>query len=308
MNNYLTQLKVKGSLKALDCTGKIRYPHIYTNSSQFQVTKGSSCLQVYYVTIPGDSHDEGDDHAQDQIHNEEKKYANIIAAHAFCKRCGVHVFRAPDSKSDDLQINANCLDSSIKIGRETENLINNLKVTFYDSRTKLGAGKGISNQWQTKDEIKDSQAKDYGLLSSSLARARNEDLPSKAASQKYLGFTSPSASQTGTESTAMISNSSQSFNMESQRIDPESLSMDSSSNSSSGALYNAGFGINSWAVGSSLRASSGNLTIDHETPTTTRTKPIDGINTETSIHAPILQHQLKYYMKRHLSPKGNKDR
>lgn len=36
----------------------------------------------------------------------------MVAGHTFCSRCGVHILRAPDSYSDHVEINTDCLDDN----------------------------------------------------------------------------------------------------------------------------------------------------------------------------------------------------
>ena len=45
------KLKLKGNIKALDCTGKIRFPHIITSASELLLTQGSSFLHMYYIDL-----------------------------------------------------------------------------------------------------------------------------------------------------------------------------------------------------------------------------------------------------------------
>lgn len=202
-------------------------------------------------------------------HLPTKKTPTIIAAHTFCNQCGVHIFRAPDSRKNTLEVNANCLDSTKK-GKSN---LDNLKISFYESETKLGSGKAIIDQWN--DNIQ------------------------QPPSQKYFATTTLLA--TGTESTAVVSNSSQSLSSEPNRADQESVSMDSASQDSGGMVYNSGYGISAWAVGSSLRSSP----VKIEAPITSseaKNRSVSTPSKESTIHEPMLQHQLKYYMKRHLSP------
>lgn len=71
--------------------GKIQFPHHSTAASNFKLVSGAQYLSVYYVSIPKD--------------NQE-----LVAAHTFCSRCGVHILRAPDPQSNDIEINIDCLD------------------------------------------------------------------------------------------------------------------------------------------------------------------------------------------------------
>ena len=64
------------ALEAFDCKSKIRYPHLTSNAQTFNVVRGTRFLKIYYVTLA-------------------KTEMKSTAAHGFCSRCGVHIFRAP---------------------------------------------------------------------------------------------------------------------------------------------------------------------------------------------------------------------
>uniref|UniRef100_A0A7S3Q6J0 CENP-V/GFA domain-containing protein n=1 Tax=Chaetoceros debilis TaxID=122233 RepID=A0A7S3Q6J0_9STRA len=93
-------LKAPKHITAQDCHGKIRYPHHITHAQNFQLVSGTEYLSVYYVNLSQEEHGR-----YDAQHD-----GNLIAAHTFCSRCGVHILRAPNSHSDELEINTNCLD------------------------------------------------------------------------------------------------------------------------------------------------------------------------------------------------------
>lgn len=80
----------KQDLIAYDSPGKIRYAYIPTSATEFQLTKGTEQLSIYYLMQPPES---------------------TMAAYAFCKQCGVHILHAPNKKLNKLQVNAHCLDS-----------------------------------------------------------------------------------------------------------------------------------------------------------------------------------------------------
>jgi hypothetical protein len=70
----------------------LNFPHHATAASNFKLLSGAQYLSVYYVSIPKD--------------NQE-----LVAGHTFCSRCGVHILKAPDPHSDYIQINTDCLDN-----------------------------------------------------------------------------------------------------------------------------------------------------------------------------------------------------
>ena len=50
----------------------------------------------------------------DDIHNNHTQQQSA-GAHGFCSNCGVHILRAPSRSSEDLEINANCLEDGGKV-------------------------------------------------------------------------------------------------------------------------------------------------------------------------------------------------
>jgi len=121
-NSIRFRLRAPSHLSAKDCQGKIRYPHIYTTASNFQLTSGTESLSVYYVRLPShkttnpkppsnninaSSSSSSTSSSSDDDESTEK---GNIAAHTFCNRCGVHILRAPDPKSNELEVNTDCLD------------------------------------------------------------------------------------------------------------------------------------------------------------------------------------------------------
>lgn len=119
--------------------GKIQYPHLQTVADNFNLTEGTEFLQIYYITLPS---------SKSELDQPKVKLRDITAAHAFCKRCGVHILRAPDSSSDVLEINSNCLD-----GDETWERMRRLKVEIGGSS--LGSGVPIEGQWDGEGAVHD---------------------------------------------------------------------------------------------------------------------------------------------------------
>ncbi len=109
--------------------GRIRYPHYNTTEDQFQLhPESNEYMSIYYTK---------------RIHPK-----NTIAAHAFCQRCGVHILRAPDSNSFQLQINVNCLSlhpSNIKIIPYTTTSTN--ETSREEEIVDLDAGIALEQQW-----------------------------------------------------------------------------------------------------------------------------------------------------------------
>jgi len=78
-------LRAPYHLTSFDCKSKIRYPHIPATSKTFNLVRGTTFLQIYYVTLT-------------------KSPAQDKAAHGFCSRCGVHIFRAPSPTVDVIEV------------------------------------------------------------------------------------------------------------------------------------------------------------------------------------------------------------
>ncbi len=62
---------------------------------------------MYYVNLDDNNNHS---HSHTPINQNSNHHNSVIAAHTFCSRCGVHILRAPNSHSDMLEINTNCLD------------------------------------------------------------------------------------------------------------------------------------------------------------------------------------------------------
>lgn len=89
---FKPQLRAPSTVKAVANKGKLHFPHHTTAASNFKLSSGAQYLSVYYVSIPKD--------------NQE-----LVAGHTFCSRCGVHILRAPDPNSEYIEINTDCLDN-----------------------------------------------------------------------------------------------------------------------------------------------------------------------------------------------------
>ena len=86
---------------------------------QFQLLRGEDDMKFYYVddktdssiagsTIASNEPDYNFEHDDDQYNNRTQQQS--AGAHGFCGNCGVHILRAPSRSSEDLEINANCLE------------------------------------------------------------------------------------------------------------------------------------------------------------------------------------------------------
>lgn len=114
------QLRGPQNLRTIDSPGKIRYPHIPTTAVQFHLLRGETDMKFYYVddktdtsiagsTIASEEPDYNFENDNDQHNNRTQQQS--AGAHGFCGNCGVHILRAPSRSSEDLEINANCLEA-----------------------------------------------------------------------------------------------------------------------------------------------------------------------------------------------------
>ncbi|KAM3574954.1 hypothetical protein VYU27_003081 [Nannochloropsis oceanica] len=98
------RLLAPAELKALDCPGRVRYPHVFVPVSSFQPLADLRLLTLFSARGGGLA-----------SHN--------VVVHAFCTSCGVPVFRASDGAIDTLVVNIECLrGESVK----------SLEVTYYE--------------------------------------------------------------------------------------------------------------------------------------------------------------------------------
>mmetsp|Transcript_29921 Transcript_29921/g.45901 ORF Transcript_29921/g.45901 Transcript_29921/m.45901 type:complete len:410 (-) Transcript_29921:49-1278(-) len=86
------ELMAPKNFEASSPRGKIRYPRYRTAATNFRFSMGTEYVQMYY-DAPENS---------------------LVAAHAFCTKCGVHILHAPDRSANLLDINVDCLDRESK--------------------------------------------------------------------------------------------------------------------------------------------------------------------------------------------------
>lgn len=104
--------------------GKLKFPRVKTIARHFQLIEGTQHMKMYYLSI------------------EKEEHGNVLCAHSFCERCGVHILRAPNSKSDQLEVNALCLD----------NKDNNIVIVTSKDKPEP-AGIPIPTQWDNSDSF-----------------------------------------------------------------------------------------------------------------------------------------------------------
>ena len=96
------RLLAPADIKALDCPGRVRYPHVFVPAGAFQPLADLRLLTLYSARAALAAH---------------------VVVHAFCTACGVPVFRASDGAIDTLVVNIECLRGD---------KIRTLEVTYYE--------------------------------------------------------------------------------------------------------------------------------------------------------------------------------
>lgn len=96
------RLLAPADLKALDCPGPVRYPHVFVPASAFQPLQDLRLLTLYTARGLLGGH---------------------VVVHAFCTACGVPIFRASDGAIDTLVVNVECLHGAS---------IRSVEVTYYE--------------------------------------------------------------------------------------------------------------------------------------------------------------------------------
>jgi len=295
--NDLVQLKAPKTVLAKDCNGKIRYPHCMTSADNFQLMSGTKYLSVYYVNLA-------------ETHN-----GPVVAAHTFCSRCGVHILRAPNSNTDKLEVNTNCL--------EDRNNVKEVKVEDDFNDMSLGRGKALESRLRRQPAtpnhglhvVKDDDSS-WMEDDEFLRTIEKRQIPSKIYKSDTPGTSETTAASSfllpADSEEASYSDVSSLHSARSRRSFRSSRSKYSQSNA---PHYNRGGGMNNlnadttsisgWAVGSSLRSDSMK---NHRNSR----RMDDGISlpsmpyrdeiTQESRNLPssaVFKDKLKHYMKKH---------
>jgi len=261
--------------------GKMRFPNCSTTANDFKFTNGTEFLSVYYVKIPIQKCSTRVDAIQALI---EKQ----VAAHTFCSRCGVHILRAPDNRSNALEINTNCLDD---FHDDKGDRIDGLKLTVsfdvdIDERG-VGSGLAVKNQW-SKDEIDEDEV---DTLYDDDSLATNKSLTTNKSS-KYRPDTPRSQDTTITAGDTLFSSSS------SVRT-----------SHTTGILYDDD--TSRASVLQTMKNSDTFGSMPPETPTistprSTVSSPVivpgGEFTTSNGTHSLVMREQLKYYMEKHITP------
>lgn len=196
-------------------------------------------------------------------------------AHAFCERCGCHILFAPSRSSSRLLINVNCIDEGIR------------KIKVVDTKSSLATGTPLERQWDDQLTTISEVAHDAHMqIQHSHNQFRNMDSLSTEGSTDWklydeLDKLEPTAwksyyptSRTPTTISSFTGQASDTQSLPAIRI-PH------------GASDTA-----------SIMTESDVFSVTHSE---------FGLGVNTSKPLPILRDQMKYYMKKHVSPNAKKD-
>jgi len=277
-------LKAPCYIEARDCEGKIRYPHFLTKSENFQLSSGSSHLSVYYVNLDSDE-------PTSKLMPPQKEKTKM-AAHAFCNRCGVHILRAPDSKSDIVEVNVSCLDALSNFNEDKRSKRNvKMKLSFSQGNQCMGSGKADLIQFQKLNEECDSEDESNRKDQFSNNERHHVSMQSKQL-EKSVENTALNLSSTHT-SEDLVSNTS------------ESNFSSTSSNSGSSVTIDTDVIEQTLTSQDSIGDNTSLLSLS-SAPLPIKPLHIDKLprSKSLSLSAPgkaVMRDQLKHYMERHVS-------
>lgn len=297
------------SLMARDSPGKIRYPHVQCKASQFEfVSDSENKIQIYHVTLGN---------------------TNINAAHAFCPVCGVPIFRAPNAQDNMLEVNMNCMNyytyyetsSSATPTKQKEGGFPVVySVAYYESPTQLSAGYSntAKNQLRQKQHNKDNDSDDDNSCENdSLQQENAHDQPDNEITKTHHHQTVENTHlydhyyytnhnilkeknnpAQGTPNTTTTSSTTIPF------VDGQSSSIMSGGNASMLSLDSSSAGVSQMPAAPSTTTGTQipqDLTSTHTPSVSGTIQHKKSLILDSSRNPLVLQNQLKYYMKRHIS-------
>ena len=256
------------------------FPNCSTTANDFKFTNGTEFLSVYYVNIPIQK--------CTRVDAIQALIEKQVAAHTFCSRCGVHILRAPDNRSNALEINTNCLDD---FHNDKGDRIDDLKLTVsfdadIDGRG-VGSGLAVKNQW-SKDENDEDEV---DTLYDDDSLATNKSLTTNKSS-KYRPDTPRSQDTTITAGDTLFSSSS------SVRTSHTTGILYDDDASRARALQTM---KNSDTFGS-MPPETPTLSTPRSTVSSPVMVPGGEFTTCNGTHSLVMREQLKYYMEKHITP------
>mmetsp|Transcript_19201 Transcript_19201/g.27122 ORF Transcript_19201/g.27122 Transcript_19201/m.27122 type:complete len:407 (-) Transcript_19201:248-1468(-) len=271
--------------------GKIRYPRYRSTATNFRFSQGKEYVQMYY-DAPENS---------------------LVAAHAFCSKCGVHILHAPDRSANLLDINVDLLDNKSRrnmvekkiLRTDTTSGLTSEEVDWQDSLTESEYGeKGEEESHSAlNDDVKETIFPNNGTKSRQLRSQSIEEhsaIPETAPPMHLLTVVEPnlSGSQPGTPSTETTTGTGSVV----EQMRMKALALETRS-----SLDHEGMvGGDHLSVSSSITTGTAPAVMSHNASSLPRLRtllPPSSTNPSPSSisSTPIVRDQLKYYMKKHLN-------
>jgi len=244
---------------------------------------------------------------------------HVVAAHTFCSRCGVHILRAPNSDTDKLEINTNCLENRSNVN------VREVKTKGDLNEMSLGCGKALESRLRSHKVtpnhglhvVKDDDSswmEDEEFIRSIEKREipskiYNSDTPRTSATASASTLVLPADSEDASYSDVSSLHSARSrISLHSSRS-KYSQSYAPFHTRGSMSVTNADtMSISGWAVGSSLRSDSmgGHLnsrTMDDgiSLPSMPYREYQTAREARAALPSAVLKDKLKHYMKKHNS-------
>ncbi|CAM9286939.1 unnamed protein product, partial [Chrysoparadoxa australica] len=114
------EIDAPGQLHALESPSRLRYPFIRLPAANFRLTSEESYGALYLTK----SSEEEPSKLEGSVRDSSSR--SSVAAHYFCRKCGVHVFQAPSFPlATTANVNVHCLD---------KDTIDSLDFHFLESR------------------------------------------------------------------------------------------------------------------------------------------------------------------------------
>lgn len=303
----MLKLRAPSHIEAIEYSGKINYPHYVSNTNDFQLISGSRFLSVHYVNICNDEDDES-------LNEDHFEHNNIVAAHTFCCRCGVHILRAPNAHTNLLEVNTNCLDKFQGVKDNGDSVLSiNVKIEKNQDRIRMGKSLALHHPSKQLFLYENGDDDSYRSLSTSMKSenylcSANKTLQpwisettyyNKGFDETLISKQSPSSviKSDDTPTTTTSTHKSGSYisctTNDSESSLDDGLSCDDNNVNSFNIdrSRNDSFSITGWSVASSLQSL---------TPTSRDAMGAsNGIGTK-SRPSTMMKDQVKYYMSKHL--------
>lgn len=244
-------------------------------------------MSVYYVDLC-------DDDASNMYEHQFEHH--VTAAHTFCNRCGVHILRAPNSHSNKLEINTNCLDD-FKGVKDHKNSFVSINITYQEKKDWLAMGEGTPIQDNSRAKHADEEKMCDDEFSSLSIRNNDQVLspwPAEAAYNKEFDSSmrwkhselTPATTSIVSMTTSDTESTSDGLSCDENGASP--LNVDISRSDS--------LSISGWPVGSSLQS------LTPRSHDAIRTTPQSSSGSKVKARpSAMMKDQVKYFMRKHMA-------